>query len=141
MAIGYGVELAERPVRTKPTTTTITPTPRVSLARQVAIVLGAVFAYFLVRGATEGSVSQAVRNAGHVRNFERLFGLDVEGSLQSAVAGWPVVTTICNWIYIWGHWPVIVDRPWSGSPDGTRRCTSAPATRCWSPARSGWLSS
>lgn len=107
MAIGYGVELAERPVRTKPTTTTITPTPRVSLARQVAIVLGAVFAYFLVRGATEGSVSQAVRNAGHVRNFERLFGLDVEGSLQSAVAGWPVVTTICNWIYIWGHWPVI----------------------------------
>ncbi len=106
MAIGYGVDLAERPVRAKKSPT-ITRQPRVSLTRQVAIVLGAVTAYFLVRGATESSVGQAVRNAGHVVSFERLFGLDVERSLQSAVAGWPEATTVLNWIYIWGHWPVI----------------------------------
>jgi PAP2 superfamily len=107
MAIGYGVGLAERPVQTKKPATITPRQPRVSLARQVAIVLGAVTAYFLVRGATEGSVSQAVRNAGHVVSFERLFGLDVERSLQTSVAGWPEVTTVLNWIYIWGHWPVI----------------------------------
>jgi PAP2 superfamily len=107
MAIGYGVELAERPVRTKARTATTTTQPKVSLARQVAIVLGAITAYFLVRGATEGSVGEAVRNAGHVVSFERFFGLNVEGSLQSAVAAWPQVTTVLNWIYIWGHWPVI----------------------------------
>jgi PAP2 superfamily protein len=110
MAIGYGVELAERPVQAKTTSTTLEnspPHPKVSLARQVAIVLGAITAYFLVRGATEGSVSQAVRNSGQVVNFERLFGLNIERSLQSAVAGRPEVTTLLNWIYIWGHWPVI----------------------------------
>jgi PAP2 superfamily len=99
MAIGYGVELAQRPAAKSQ--------PKVSLARQVAIVLGAVTAYFLVRGATEGSVTQAVRNAGHVVGFERLFGFNVEESLQDAVAGWPYVTTVLNWVYIYGHWPVI----------------------------------
>jgi hypothetical protein len=110
MAIGSGVELAERPVQTKTTVTTpqkTTTRPKVSLAWQVAVVLGAVTAYFLVRGATEGSVRQAVGNAGHVVEFERFFGLDVEESLQSAVAGWPAATTVLSWIYIWGHWPVI----------------------------------
>jgi PAP2 superfamily len=108
MAIGHGVGLAARPVQaSRPTITAVAARPGVSLARQVAVVLGAVTAYFLVRGATEGSVSQAVRNAGHVLSFERVFGLDVEGSLQSAVAGWPGVTTVVNWIYIYGHWPAI----------------------------------
>jgi hypothetical protein len=106
MAIGHGVGLAERPVQTKTTIITATQ-PRVSLARQVAIVLSAITAYFLVRGATEGSVSQAVRNAGHVVDFERFLGLNIEGSLQDAIAGWPEATTVLNWIYIWGHWPVI----------------------------------
>ena len=82
MAITHGVELARCPVRTKLASTA--PHPKVSLVRQVAIVAGAVIAYFLVRGATESSVAQAMRNAGHVVTFERFFGLDVEGSLQSS---------------------------------------------------------
>ncbi len=69
--------------------------------------LSAITAYFLVRGATEGSVREAVNNAGEVMDFERFLRIDVEGSLQSAVAGWPAATTVLNWIYIWGHWPVI----------------------------------
>lgn len=79
-----------------------------SLAKQVGILLGAVLAYFLVRGATDSSVTQAVRNAGHVVGVERFFGIDVEGKWQAAVAGWPWLTTVLNWVYIYGHWPVIV---------------------------------
>jgi hypothetical protein len=107
MAIGYGVELADRPTLTREATTTAAA-PRVSLTRQVGIVLGAVLAYFLVRGATEGSVSQAVRNAGHVVGFERFLGIHVEGAWQNAVAGWPWVTAVLNGVYIYGHWPLIV---------------------------------
>jgi PAP2 superfamily len=70
--------------------------------------MAAITAYFLVRGATEGSVSQAVRNAGHVVGVERFFGINVEGAWQSAVSGWPWATTVLNWIYIYGHWPVII---------------------------------
>lgn len=115
MAISPGAGLSERPVQTRVADATEQQVLRVrkatpvtvSLPRQVAIVLGAVTAYFLVRGATEGSVHQAVRNAGQVVDFERLVGLDVERSLQSAVTALPGTTTVFNWIYIWGHWPVI----------------------------------
>jgi len=83
-------------------------TDRVRLAQQVAIVAAAVSAYFLVRGATEASVAEAVRNAGHLVAFERAAGLFHEHWLQDSLASSPRVTTVLNWIYIWGHWPVIV---------------------------------
>lgn len=83
-------------------------TPRVHLGRQVAIIAAAVGVYFLARGATEAAFPDALRNAQRVVHIERLVGLFHEGALQSTLAASPVVQTLLNWVYIWGHWPVIV---------------------------------
>jgi len=58
---------------------------RPTLWREAAIILGAVVLYFGVRGLTNVYVEPAVQAA-----------LD---------ADWLV--TLMNWVYIWGHWPVI----------------------------------
>ncbi|GAA2578213.1 phosphatase PAP2 family protein [Dactylosporangium fulvum] len=85
---------------------TTAPT-RVALGRQVAIVTAAVAAYFLVRGATEAATDRALDNARSIVDFERSVGLFHESWLQRTFAGAPEVATFFNWIYIWGHWPVI----------------------------------
>ncbi|MEJ3744700.1 phosphatase PAP2 family protein [Actinomycetes bacterium KLBMP 9797] len=82
--------------------------PQVRLVRQVAILLAAICAYFGVRGATEGSVGQALANAQRVVDLERFLGLYHEPWLQDTFAGSAAVKTVFNWIYIWGHWPVIL---------------------------------
>ncbi|GLH97061.1 phosphatase PAP2 family protein [Phytohabitans aurantiacus] len=79
----------------------------VRLVPQIAILLAAICVYFGVRGATEGSVSQALANAHRVVDFERFLGIYHEPWLQETFASSPAVKTFFNWIYIWGHWPVI----------------------------------
>ena len=79
----------------------------VALGRQVGIVTAAVAAYFLVRGATEAATGRALANARSVVDFEKAAGLFHESWLQATVAGNASVASFFNWIYIWGHWPVI----------------------------------
>jgi hypothetical protein len=79
----------------------------IRIGPQIALLVASVAAYFLVRGATEGALVQAQYNAAKVLDFERFFGLDIEPALQDALTKAPMVTTVMNWIYIWGHWPVI----------------------------------
>ncbi|HEU4424867.1 MAG TPA: phosphatase PAP2 family protein [Pilimelia sp.] len=82
--------------------------PRIRLGRQIAIVATAVVAYFLVRGATDAAFEDALRNAQRIIDFEILMGIYHEAGLQSSLAASSGITTVLNWIYIWGHWPVIV---------------------------------
>jgi hypothetical protein len=79
----------------------------IRLVPQIAILIGAICVYFGVRGATEGSVSQALANAQRVVDFERFIGIYHEPWIQENLAGSAAVKTLFNWIYIWGHWPVI----------------------------------
>ncbi|CAI9414974.1 phosphatase PAP2 family protein [Nocardioides sp. T2.26MG-1] len=75
---------------------------------QVAIVVLGVFFYFQVRGLTAATPSVAVEHAHDVIAFEERLGLDIEGVVQASVTDSDALSTIANWIYIWGHWPVIV---------------------------------
>lgn len=84
------------------------PDARVRLLHQAGIVAVAVAAYFLVRGATESAAAEALRNARRVVDVELALGLYHEPGLQEALAGSPMVRTVLNWVYIWGHWPVVV---------------------------------
>ncbi|WP_431954451.1 phosphatase PAP2 family protein [Actinacidiphila sp. bgisy167] len=77
------------------------------LVPRVAVVVAAVIAYFGVRGLTDSSPGSALRNADRVRAAEGFLHLDWESSLQKLVVGDPAVTRVLNWIYIFGHWPVI----------------------------------
>ncbi|WP_457208279.1 phosphatase PAP2 family protein [Nocardioides sp. P5_C9_2] len=75
---------------------------------QTALVVLAVFVYFRVRGLTEGSFATARDHALDLVQLESWLGLDVEEDLQDFVAPSATAQAVANWIYIWGHWPVII---------------------------------
>ena len=96
--------------------------------REVVLVLGAVFVYFGVRGFTVTDASEALDHALHVVALEQSLGLFVEPSLQALVLGSDWLVDLMNWVYIWGHWPVIgVILLWLflSHPDGYRRTRNA----------------
>jgi hypothetical protein len=76
--------------------------------RQIVIVVGAIVAYFGVRGLTEGDPLAAHRNAERLIELERAAGLAVERELQEALSSHDWIVTAANWVYIWGHWPIVV---------------------------------
>jgi membrane-associated phospholipid phosphatase len=79
-----------------------------AVPRELAVVGGGAAVYFGVRGLTEGSVAAANRNAGRLYEAEEALGIDVEKAVQEPVARSDAFTTAMNWVYIWGHWPVII---------------------------------
>ncbi len=40
--------------------------------------------------------------------LEERLGLHLEAQLQAPFLAVPFAVTAASWIYIWGHWPVIV---------------------------------
>lgn len=75
---------------------------------QAGLILLLVCVYFGVRGLTVGSVPDALANASRVLELEQRLHLDVEDSMQELITDSGALATIANWIYIWGHWPVII---------------------------------
>jgi len=76
--------------------------------REIAVVVFAAAVYGAVRAVTEGSVARAVGNAEALSRIEHTLGIGWEQSVQSLVIGSTALVTLVNWIYIWGHWPVII---------------------------------
>lgn len=74
---------------------------------ETAIILGGYGLYFLVRGLTEGSAERATANALRIVEMERSLAIYFEHSLQGIALRWHEVITLANWMYMWGHWPVI----------------------------------
>ncbi len=77
------------------------------VATDVAVVAGGVATYFGVRGLTAGDADVAVDHAEDVMALERELGLDIEAGVQDLLVDVEPLTTLANWVYIWGHWPVI----------------------------------
>jgi len=76
--------------------------------RELAFAGVFVLAYFGIRNLTAGDPATAYANAGRIMRFERWAHLAWEASLQAPVVAHPALVTLVNWIYIWGHWPVII---------------------------------
>ncbi len=76
--------------------------------RQVGAVVLGIFIYFRVRGLTAAKPSVALDHAHDVLAFEARIGLDQERRLQEFATSREWLTDAANWVYIWGHWPVIV---------------------------------
>ena len=76
--------------------------------RQCAIFAAGYLTYFGVRALTEGSVPQALANAGRIAHVERLAGVDWEGAAQAAILGHDALVRLANWVYIFGHWPLML---------------------------------
>jgi hypothetical protein len=81
---------------------------RAEIAREAALVACAILVYFGVRNLTAGSIDEALANAARLVRLEHSLGLAWERSLQAALLGMHGVLTVANWVYIWGHWPVIL---------------------------------
>jgi glycerophosphoryl diester phosphodiesterase/membrane-associated phospholipid phosphatase len=81
--------------------------PFSAFLREACLVIGAYFAYFLVRGATEGRPGEAIAHARDVIDVERALGLYHEERLQQAIVDHQFLVDLANWAYIWGHWPLI----------------------------------
>jgi len=77
------------------------------VARETAIVAVAALLYFFVRGLIDGREADAFANARWLVDLESRLRLFWEPTLQqwSLETGW--LDSVANWVYIWGHWPVI----------------------------------
>ena len=76
--------------------------------RQFGAVLLGVFIYFRVRGLTSANPSVALDHANDILAFEKTLSLDQEHRLQIISTSHDWITNAANWVYIWGHWPVII---------------------------------
>jgi membrane-associated phospholipid phosphatase len=74
----------------------------------VAWVTFGIVTYFGVRGVTEGSRGDALAHAAGLAALERRIGIDVEAGIQELLLDVGGLSTVANWVYIYGHWPVIV---------------------------------
>lgn len=76
--------------------------------RELALVAAGFLVYFGVRAVTQGSHAEAVDHARTLISLERWLGIYWEPTLQDAITGQQWLVTLLNWVYIWGHWPLIV---------------------------------
>jgi membrane-associated phospholipid phosphatase len=70
------------------------------------VVVGVVL-YFGTRGLTAGRPTTAVEHAHDLVGLESSLGLDIEKPAQAMLGHRDWLYDVVNWIYIWGHWPVI----------------------------------
>lgn len=78
------------------------------VGREVFVIAAAIVLYFGVRGLISTRIETAYRNAERVIGLEQSAGVFVEPQLQVAVIrhGW--LAEVLGYIYIYGHWPVLL---------------------------------
>ena len=81
---------------------------RRSFLQEAVIIAAAMLAYFGIRNLTVGSTHAAFANADRIVELERSLHVDFERSIQGVIVGSDFLTMLVNWVYIWGHWPVIL---------------------------------
>lgn len=74
---------------------------------QLGIVAGSAILYFAVRHLTQGEQTLAEAHGATLVSLERSLHLDWEHTAQAMALSHQWATTAFNWIYIYGHWPVI----------------------------------
>jgi hypothetical protein len=78
------------------------------LGGEAGLIAAAMLLYFGIRNLTAGNADTAFVNADRLIELERWLGIGWESALQSETVGSDAVVTLANWVYIWGHWPVIL---------------------------------
>ncbi len=80
----------------------------IDVARQIVFMAIAALLYFGVRAVTKSRTSVAIDHGNDLLAFERRLHLDVEVWLQHQILDSHVLVTAANWVYMFGHWPVII---------------------------------
>ena len=85
------------------------PFPRASgVPREILVIGLAILLYFGIRNATAGRAEVAFANAERLERLEHYLGIGWEHGLQTATLSSAALVTVANWVYIFGHWPVIL---------------------------------
>lgn len=74
---------------------------------QVALMVPPALLYFLVRDLSAGQEAEAFENASSIVSFQKTIGLDWEATLQQRVLDADWIISAVNWIYIYGHFPLL----------------------------------
>lgn len=75
---------------------------------ELAFVVPAYIAYQFVRGAVHGQAGTAFENASRLIHIEKQLGIFHEAFLQQLILPKSWAVDMFNYLYIWGHLPVIV---------------------------------
>ena len=75
--------------------------------REIAFIVVVIFAYFGIRGLTQGELESALAHARLIVGWEKSLAIFIEPTVQASLADNRWVLALANWVYIWGHWPVI----------------------------------
>ncbi|TDO58777.1 PAP2 superfamily protein [Kribbella sp. VKM Ac-2571] len=81
---------------------------RRQVVREMTVITAAIVLYFGVRGLITTRVDVAYRNAEDVVDLERSAGVFVEPRLQRVVTAHSWLAELVGYIYIYGHWPVLL---------------------------------
>jgi hypothetical protein len=78
------------------------------LGRETLLMLPAGFLYFTVRGIVDAREAVAYENAATIVQLQNRLGIFYEPTLQAWILSSDILVQLLNWIYIWGHWPVVI---------------------------------
>jgi hypothetical protein len=76
--------------------------------REMLLITPAIFVYFAVRGVVVAREDVAFQNADRIIGLQTRLGIFHEPKLQAWILDSDTVVRAMNWIYIWGHWPVVI---------------------------------
>lgn len=63
---------------------------------------------FMSARLTAGAPGEAFSNGERMVDLERSLGVAWEDAVQASIVGRDSLVMLANWVYIWGHWPVIL---------------------------------
>ena len=75
--------------------------------RELGLVLVGLLVYFGVRAATSDEAGPAQAHARSLVHLEQTLGIARESDVQGLIIDHHALVTFANWVYIWGHWPLI----------------------------------
>ena len=76
--------------------------------KRTALVVTGFLAYLTVRALTAGAEEPAIHHALQIIRWEHWLRIDVEMSLQHALAGQGMGRSFFNAFYVWTYWPMLV---------------------------------
>lgn len=79
----------------------------VAVARELGILFVAGMVYLFVRETSQGDAAVAAANAYQLKDLEVALGIGREQAVQDFALRHDLISDLSNWVYVWGHWPVI----------------------------------
>jgi hypothetical protein len=78
------------------------------VSREILGTSAVLVVYFLLRGIRPEASEDSVARSLHLIRFEQRLGIFQEVSWQSAFIDHHWLISVANWIYAWGHYPVLL---------------------------------